>query len=522
MLPWIRKLSKARDYHSIEIILVAAFNDLLQNNHTVTVRLNKSKSIKKQLATDLILDCIIAITPSNKKAYLHKLNLTEHLNYLLILPCNFTHKNNVVGFSFDKTNTLLNDVYSNEDIFNLLLVMVESANIAIGNIRIQRSLTQQCFEKTSALIKLQMKSEEASKAKSQYLATASHDLRQPLQQIANLNVILLKNLDDDPAKLHLLRTQHIVDNMKGLLDSILDLEKIENGYLQAKPVDIDLQTLLVELHKDYELQCERKGLELIIDSGQLWIHSDPVLLKQVLGNILSNAVKYTTSGKITIVGNTSKDSVRLTISDSGRGISPEEQHNIFKSFYQISDDRKQKNSYGLGLSVVKSLCDLLFISIKVESVNYSGTQFILYIPSSLQKHSEITKTKHLITTETKQSASVLYLEDDPDMVESVKTLLGMDGYQTYSAESKSQALQVINNMPNPPSVIVTDNFLMHGENGLDIVNAIREQFEQYIPAIMLTGYTDTSFKENALKTVESILFKPIDADELLNKIKALI
>lgn len=458
------------------------------------------------------------------------------------------HKQNVSIYDVAKDERILQDVYEGTFVKSLLIVPVgDEPTAAIGvywseyfspsqeiieklqalassvcvtmeNVELYEKLNQKVLAQTAAYQKALLVAEDANRAKSKYLAYVSHDLRQPLQQILHLNNILQKNLSDEAALKHLGRTQTILAGMKTLLDKILDLEQVENGNIEVINKGFDLSDSFKELALSFQQECDSKNIALNIDTKKHMVRTDEALLMQILRNILSNAVKYTQKGSITVSSQHNDGVLEIGINDTGPGISSSEQLNIFKPFYQINDERKNKDSHGLGLTMVKELCDTLAINIKVESINQVGTTFTLFVPSVNEIEAQEDLSPALIETDTTSEATILYLEDNAIMAESVSTLLSMEGYKVLVADCKKQALDLLQAPILPIDLIVTDNRLRFDENGLELVDSIRALVNKYVPAIMVTGHSEKTFELAALKTVQKVLLKPIDADDLISEI----
>lgn len=409
------------------------------------------------------------------------------------------------------------------DDIKLLQALASCVSGAMSNVETLLDLNKKMFKLTSESYQMRLQAEKASAIKSRFLAATSHDLRQPLQQLGALGAIIAHSTENLDIQNHARKIQTVVNGMEKLLNTLLDLNKLENGSIPATPQDLTLQTLLNTLQADFDAAAAAKHLQLIIFPTTSHIHSDPDLLLQILRNVLGNAIKYTQHGSVHVHCTILGGGIDISISDTGPGVAKDQQLRIFEPFYRLDKRQPNKNSVGLGLSIVKDLAELLNHPLTLESKLGQGSTFTVRVPRSKQNYNDFVDSDvPALIAPNAYKATILYLEDDEDIVAAMEILLSLAGYRVTCAETRLQALQMLNNDDTRPDIIITDSQLADGEQGLEVVQQLRTTAKHHIPAIMLTGYTETAMTENALKTVQQVLRKPVDADYLFEVIDQLL
>ncbi|MFT7388488.1 MAG: signal transduction histidine kinase [Candidatus Endobugula sp.] len=408
-----------------------------------------------------------------------------------------------------------------DDELEQLQIVANCTAIGMENAELVSKLNLQVLEQTSSLLAAQEAAKTANKTNTRFLSAASHDLRQPLQNLNTLCSVLMRKIHDPDVKQHVGKMHKSIQGMERLLSAVLNLNQIESGGIQPQLKNMDLQPLLSELQIDFEELALQKKLTLSIPTADLRVHSDPELLLQILRNLLGNALRYTEQGHVAIEYLAADNTLILGIRDTGPGIPDNKQAEVFDAFYRM--DQHNKQGFGLGLSIVKALAELLNHPITLESTLGIGSFFSIQLPLSASDHKAVVMSNEpLLTTTQNHKASILYLEDDEDILEAMETLLNLEGYRVFSASTGGKAIAYTQDTQIPPDLIITDNRLADGENGLDVVKRLRELTQKPIPAIMITGYTESAVSTAALKTVQKVLHKPVDADLLLKEIAALV
>ncbi|HYD30022.1 MAG TPA: ATP-binding protein [Azospirillaceae bacterium] len=251
-----------------------------------------------------------------------------------------------------------------------------------GQLRaVNENLEEQVRQRTQELAIAKEEAEKANQAKSRFLAAAGHDLLQPLQAISMFTGLLERMVDGARGRAILRDLRRALNSMRGLLDSLLDITRIEAGAVAARPEQVALAPLLDQLAAEFGPQAESKGLALRVIPSSAWVHTDPALLLRILRNFLSNAVRYTESGCILIGGRRTGSALRLEVHDTGRGIPEADRRRIFEEFIQLdAPDRDRSEGIGLGLAIADRLARLLEHPLGIRSTEGRGAVFSVTVP----------------------------------------------------------------------------------------------------------------------------------------------
>ena len=367
----------------------------------------------------------------------------------------------------------------------------------------------------------------ANEAKSRFLAAASHDLRQPLQTLSLLQGLLARKVQDAKAQELLARFEETLGAMSGMLNALLDINQIEAGTVKADMQDVCIRHLLTQLRQELTLTGQAKGLEFRVVDSSLIVHTDPNLLEQMLRNLISNAFKYTHSGKVLLGCRRYGKSVHIEIWDTGIGIPAAELKLIFDEYHQIDNDaRERSKGLGLGLSIVKRLGNLLGHQIDVKSKQSKGSVFAIEVgrvATAAKVPTDGTPSKSgPLVQKTVHSASILVVEDDPEVRALLAQLLTDDGHRVTAVIDGPAALQAVAVGKKRPDIIFSDYNLPGGMNGVQIIEALRKVHDLKIPAIVLTGDISTKALIDITGKDMVQLNKPITPNEVSRAIERLL
>jgi len=354
--------------------------------------------------------------------------------------------------------------------------------------------------------------ESALAAKSRFLSTASHDLRQPLQSLALLNNTLLKSADKADTIKMLTMQQESLDSMKQLLNSLLDISKLDSGTVKAMKKGIKLQPILQRIGNEFSGVSSEKGLDLIIEKTNAIVYSDPHLLSQLIQNLLANAIRYTNTGFVKLACMDDDNGIRLEVSDSGIGIATDQQTAIFDEFHQSNRDPQTSNmGIGLGLSIVQRIAGLLGTSVELNSEINHGSVFSIILPLADVDVDVDKFDQHQAAT---QGGVVLLVDDNIAVLDASRMLMKtVPGFEIITASSPKEAYSLIKN--NTPDLIISDFHLGHKDTGIDVIEKVRKQLARHIPGILVTGDTSLTTQSVSSKDI-SMINKPINPDELIS------
>ena len=365
--------------------------------------------------------------------------------------------------------------------------------------------------------------DRANQTKSRFLATASHDLRQPLQTLALLNGILRRVISEPSALDALSQQEQAIGAMTRLLGALLDISKLESGAIRPEPKEFRIGSLFEGLRREFASIAASKNLELQVSPCEECIHSDPALLEQILRNLLSNAIKYTPpGGQVALRARRQKDSVQVEVADTGVGIAPEHIAYIYDEFYQVGvPANSSREGYGLGLSIVQRLVRLLDLRLDVSSEVGKGSVFSLSLPPGAARAPAVQPQAAPAHKSPAGRPRVLLVEDDPGVRDATRMLLSVEGYRVSAVASRAAALQSAQD-GDAPDLMITDYHLGEGELGTDVIAGVREKLHSEVKAVLVTGDTSTVVKHMANDPRLRVLSKPIDAEQLLMVLKELL
>jgi two-component system, sensor histidine kinase len=367
--------------------------------------------------------------------------------------------------------------------------------------------------------------DRANQGKSRFLAMASHDLRQPLQTLELLNGSL-RRLPTSTAVAEAVAQQGVaIGAMSRLLNALLDISKLESGAVRPDPADFAVAAMFEELRRAFATSAADKGLEFQVIAGDETAHSDPSLIEQILRNLVSNAIKYTQRGIISLRCAASPDAMlRLEVLDTGIGIPAAQIEYIYDEFYQVGvPANSTRDGYGLGLSIVQRLVKLLNLELEVRSEVGKGSVFSLAVPASAAHvaRSRATHPESHLSEQPIGAPRVLLVEDDKSVRDATRLLLAVEGYRVTAVATLAQALEQANT-GNGIDLLVTDYHLANGETGTAVISALRESVGKYLKAVLITGDTSTAVQELPRDPLMRIASKPVQADELLTLMRALL
>jgi len=356
-----------------------------------------------------------------------------------------------------------------------------------------------------------------------FVAAASHDLRQPLQTLRLLNGSLHDEASAPQLREIVAQQARTIAEMGRLVDALFDVGRLDAGMVEPSPRDIDLAELLAGLGREFAPLARDGEVALHVDAPRVGARTDPVLLGQVLRNLLANALKFAPRGEVRISCVAAGRDAVVEVRDDGVGIAPEHLGRIFDEFYRVAPpDGDGAQGHGLGLAIVRRLVDLLGIALSVESTPGAGTRFRLSMPrAALPAANGEAEDRRRRAPAFAVAHRVLLLEDDPGLRQASRRWLAARGLEVAAAATGAEALRLAAD-GFAPDLVVCDLHLADGENGVDALQRLRAAAGRDLPALLLSG--DSSEAARALARVEGVrmLLKPVDPDELLAELRLLL
>ena len=398
--------------------------------------------------------------------------------------------------------------------------------------RTSRTSWMMRFENSKLLSELQLNqaellnqrdlAQQANLAKSRFLASSSHDLRQPLHTISLYNAALsLRPLDERSTWLAQ-QAGIAVASLSSLLNALLDVSRLDTNAIKPEFKNISLRDLVGRLEGEFQVQAESQSLRLVVSvPPDLNLYTDPVLLERVLRNLLDNAIKH--GARATIRLFTMHDvqgKLAIVVHDDGVGIPQAEQQAVFEEFYQLKNpERDRSKGLGLGLTIVQRMCDLLKVRCTLESVSGSTSFFLTFpieqvsanaIPASIGSDVEKVSSKRIFSDVTPVKR-VLVLDDEQAVRLSTVAMLDEWGFEAHSVASTTEALIEI--QTNPPAVLIADYRLRGAVTGIDFVT-VNQQLLKNTLIIIVSGDTRSAIAEKAFSQGILFLSKPVDLQRL--------
>lgn len=391
-------------------------------------------------------------------------------------------------------------------------ILRDSISVRFQNV----DLIEELKYKTALAEAAQLRAEHANLAKSQFFAAASHDLRQPLQSLGLFAALLREN---EPAADKERRIDQIlgsIDALESLFDELLDISKLDAGYVKPSLTHFPAEVLFERLHNTYSPIARKAGLALQFDDAGAILFSDLVLLERVLGNLVSNALRYTTEGSVDLRCRPGAQSCVMEVADTGPGIPSEQHERVFDEFYQLGNsERDRRKGLGLGLATVKRIGQLLGHRITLDSEPGKGAVFAIEVP--LGDPAQVVPAAAAPTAasvDTLQGKVIAILDDERDVREGLTELLGTWHCITVASASTSDLLARLAQERLRPDAVIADFRLREHENGMAGVAALRAHYGETLPALIMSGDTTEAIFRMARERGLPLLSKPVKAAHL--------
>lgn len=372
---------------------------------------------------------------------------------------------------------------------------------------------------TAELAGKKREAEQASLAKSRFLAAASHDLRQPMHAISLYVESLKPELRGCAGEATLEKIERSILSMVELFNAILDVTRLDAGVIQPAPAPVRIRRLLLALAEAFAVEAERKGLSLRVRAPDTWVESDPILLERILRNLLSNALLHTTHGGVLLSARPWRGNLRVQVWDTGCGIPPEQQARVFEEFYQ-TDTRgngTSRHGLGLGLAIVRRLARLLAHPLQLDSRPGRGTVFSLDLPLS---GNDPECTEELAETcPPLPGVRIVVVDDEPAVRDAVARLLAQWGIDVETFGSLEAVRQTLR---QPPDVVLADYQLLDGVTGPDVIEFVRARWGQDVGAIVITGDTRADTVQQLAALGIHVLYKPVHPPRLSALLRRLV
>ncbi|RRH98104.1 hybrid sensor histidine kinase/response regulator [Mesorhizobium tamadayense] len=362
--------------------------------------------------------------------------------------------------------------------------------------------------------------ELANLSKTRFLAAASHDVLQPLNA-AHLSVSALAEVQTSEEGKKLVRqVERSLETMEDLLRTLLDISKLDAGVVQPEICDVSLETLFSSLRSDFLPEAGKKGLSLKFRPVNLVVRSDRTLLRRILQNILSNALRYTRSGGVLVGTRHRGDTIRIDVADTGCGIPDEQREAVFEEFHRGTSTLAEvglAGGLGLGLAIVRRMAAALGHPVTFSSKVGRGTIFHIDVPVGVSTAAEPAASGGDIERPRGYGlfgTKVLLVENDADVLSAMTSLLERWQCLVRAATSTDDALDLLGDTAWVPDIVIADQHLDGGDLGTTTIAEVRDYLGRPVPALIVTADGSEAVARAARAAGIELMRKPLKPAQL--------
>lgn len=404
--------------------------------------------------------------------------------------------------------------------FSLFQTAINLENRVRSRTEELRSTLRRLEQSNGALVAAKESAEQANQSKTRFLAAASHDVLQPLNA-AHLSVSALAEIQTtDEGRTLVRQVERSLETMEDLLRTLLDISKLDAGVVKPELTDVALEPLLASIIGDFQPLATRKGIRLRTRAGGAVVRSDRTLLRRILQNIVSNAVRYTMKGGVLVGVRKRGDRVRIDVVDTGCGIPDDQREAVFEEFHRgpvALDSEMSSGGLGLGLSIVRRMAEALDHPIGFTSRIGRGTIFRLELPAvqtgpveapAPSSDGEKPRGYGLFGTR------VLLVENDPALCQAMVALLEKWQCEVKAAANASETMAHLGDTGWTPDVVIADQHLEDGDLGNLLVEGVRRHLMRSVPALIVTADASPALAQAARASGIELMRKPVKPAQL--------
>lgn len=379
------------------------------------------------------------------------------------------------------------------------------------------TLEQRVAERTAELTRVNRElgearasADEANLGKTRFFAAAGHDILQPLNAARLYSSALVERMDGSENSTLVRNIDSALESVETILGAVLDISRLDTGAMKPRLSDVSLSDLLSRIETDFAPMAREKRLKLKVMPTRLHVRSDPNLLRRLVQNLVSNAIKYTLTGKVLVGARQRGDQVVIEVVDSGIGIPSSKFRTIFKEFARLDEGAKTASGLGLGLSIVDRIARVLNTPVDLTSTPGRGTSFRVTLPRSQAKSGEqaaIAKGPAQGTFQPLAGIRVLCIDNEPRILEGMTLLISGWGCNVSTAASMADVLALPGDQPGP-DVIIADYHLDDGD-GIEAILELRSIFRAEIPGLLVTADRTPEVRSEAEKHGIGLQNKPV-------------
>ena len=363
----------------------------------------------------------------------------------------------------------------------------------------------------------------ANQEKTRFVASAAHDLRQPLHALGMFCATLEQRLQNTPERPLVRNMMNAIESLEDSFGAMLDISRLDAGVVQAAPQNFPIRDVFRRLYQQFGGDAEARDLALRFRATRRVVRSDPLLLERILANLVQNALRYTKRGGVLVAARRDARGVALEVWDTGLGIPPDQREMIFREFYQIDNpERDRGRGLGMGLAIVQRLCTLLQHPLDVRSRVGRGSVFRVLVPLGEASAMDTLPTEaDTLPPRKGGTITVLLIDDERAIREATRELLRPMQVNVITAATIAEAVALAKGSTDQIDMILSDWRLRGQENGLEAVRAVRAVSGEGTPAVLVTGDTSPELLKHAHEGGLVVLHKPLQPRQLVRLIKHL-
>jgi signal transduction histidine kinase len=393
---------------------------------------------------------------------------------------------------------------------------LERANETLERRVIER--TEELTRLNSELLHAKAEADEANSSKTRFLAAASHDILQPLNA-ARLYVTALVERPQETVDPQLIgNIDSALEAVEDILGALLDISRLDAGAMKPELITFAIDDVLGPLCREFESVAKAKNLSLQYVKSSFRVHSDRRLLRRLLQNLISNAIKYTPSGKIVVGCRKRGQFLQISVVDNGIGIPLSKQKVIFEEFQRLDQGARVARGLGLGLSIVESISRVLDHKVDVKSLPGKGSTFSTIVPISAAPAQTIREVEQPRSSKTPLSGMVVVcIDNEPAILDGMRIVLegwGCIVITGASSESARAALRTANQAASDSAFFITPDLIiadyhLDDEDGLSVIGLLRRQWGADIKAVLLTADRSPHMRSQAAEAEIHVMNKPL-------------
>jgi CheY-like chemotaxis protein len=376
-----------------------------------------------------------------------------------------------------------------------------------------RERTTDLLTANNALANAKARADRANAEKTSFLNAASHDVMQPLNAARLYMSTLLERKTQSEDVQVIKNIDASLSAVEEILSTLIDIARLDAGRMEPNIGAVSLGDLFEQLTVEFTPLAVAKSLMLQIGKTDLWVTSDPRLLKRILQNLISNGIKYTSRGTVMVTARSDGRTVTVTVADTGNGIPNENLAIIFKEFERLKETAGSVRGLGLGLSIVERIARMLGHPIAVRSTVGRGSTFSIDVPATQSVAMPARGAAAAPPASAIAGVTVLCVDNEPDVLDGMRLLLAEWGCKVLLAATVEQALAHAARSPDTIDLILTDYHLDNG-TGLDVISAVRAKTGTLIPAAIITAEGSAETQRDIREKCDALLRKPVRPAQL--------